>query len=98
MSIVTALGSATGKVLVQVQSAPSTPGSVDPSFDAGQGAGSWSFPIAQVPVDNGLRLALGSQGRVYVSGPFRSFNGTPAAQLVALKEDGSVDETFRWNR
>lgn len=59
VSVETALGSATGKVLVQVQPAPWHPGSVDPGFDVGQGGGAWFKPPG---------IATGEDGRVYLAG------------------------------
>lgn len=97
VNVVTAFGKATGKIRVEVQPALTAPGSVDLSFNAGSGIGSYlSFPFSRAPIQTGLGVALGNQGRVYVAGPFATFNGTPAQQLTALKEDGSIDETFRW--
>lgn len=97
VNVATPLGKATGKVRVEVQPAITAPGSVDLSFNVGEGIGSYlSFPFSDAPIHDGLAVALGNQGRVYVAGRFGKFNGTPARQLTALKEDGSIDETFRW--
>lgn len=95
VNVATALGSAAGKVLVQIQPAPSNPGSVDPAFDVGQGGGSW-FTSPGIASDR-LLVATGSNGRVYLAGNFRSFDGRPHSQLVALKTDGTIDRDFRWN-
>ena len=95
VNVVTALGSATGKVLVQVQPAPWNPGAVDPGFDVGQGAGTWFKPPG-IASDR-LLVATGSDGRVYLAGNFQTFDGKPHAHLVALKADGTIDRDFRWN-
>ncbi len=62
-------------------------GSLDPGFDAGSGfAGSQSFTTD---------VLLGPNGRIYVGGGFESYRGDPAAALVALRPDGTIDPSFR---
>lgn len=39
-------------------------------------------------------LALASNGKIYLSGFFSSFNGTPVPRLVRLNSDGTLDSGF----
>jgi uncharacterized delta-60 repeat protein len=58
-------------------------GSLDASFDPGQG------------FDDGVySLGLLSDGKVFASGVFTSFDGSAAGRIVRLNADGSVDPSF----
>lgn len=58
-------------------------GSIDPSFDPGQGA------------DATIRaLALDSNGRIYIGGDFEVFNGTNRSGVARLHLDGGLDLSF----
>lgn len=63
-------------------------GSVDPSFNVGEGA---NGDI------NSIRYNAVTQ-KIVVSGLFGSFNGKPANAVVVLNSDGTVDESFVSNK
>ena len=60
-------------------------GNVDPTFNVGSGA---NDRIASINFDPVSKTFL-------IVGRFTSFNGQPAANIVRLKEDGSVDNSFQ---
>lgn len=59
-----------------------TPGSLDLSFDPGEGAN-------YVEV-----IVLQPDGRIVIGGVFPSYNGTPRSCIARINADGSLDETF----
>src|SRR5262249_44058535 len=60
-----------------------TDGSLDTTFDPGLGA------------DNAIwGIGLQADGKIVVSGPFSTFNGTPRLRFARLNTDGSVDNSF----
>ncbi|MEO8770891.1 MAG: T9SS type A sorting domain-containing protein [Ferruginibacter sp.] len=63
-------------------------GSVDASFNA-YGAGT-----------NGAvnTMALQQDGKTLIGGAFTSYNGTPVNRLVRLNTDGSLDNSFNFNK
>lgn len=63
-------------------------GSVDPSFNAGEGA---NGDI------NSIRYNAVTQ-KIVLSGLFGSFNGKPANAVAVLNSDGTVDESFVGNK
>lgn len=63
-------------------------GSLDPTFNAGSGIDDWT---AFHRMNDLLVLP---DGKVVVTGWFRSFNGTECQALVRLNADGSLDATF----
>lgn len=61
-------------------------GSVDPTFNVGTGlALTNTFPAS---------LAVQADGKILLGGEFDAFNGQPAAGLVRLNANGSVDASF----
>ncbi len=60
-------------------------GTVDASFDIGNGFSSFVFMIAP---------ATDSSGDVYVGGAFTSYNGTTSNRIIRLNNDGTVDTAF----
>jgi uncharacterized delta-60 repeat protein len=61
-------------------------GTVDPTFNTGTG-----------PDTTPQGLALQPDGKVLISGNFKSFNGTTVNGLVRLNVNGSLDQTFSPN-
>lgn len=58
-------------------------GSIDPTFDTGQGA------------DDHIRaLTLDSSGRIYIGGNFEMFNGTNRSGVARLHPNGGLDLSF----
>lgn len=64
-------------------------GTLDPSFNAGTGAGDAGDHVGVVYALQGL-----PNGQFLVGGDFRSFNGAAVQGLVRLNADGSLDATF----
>jgi uncharacterized delta-60 repeat protein len=60
-------------------------GSVDTSFDPGQGPSTFGW-VYSVLVD--------SDGKILVGGTFSSFNGIPCGRIARFNPDGSFDEGF----
>jgi hypothetical protein len=60
-------------------------GSIDPTFDAGDGFDGAVELIA---------LAADGSGDVYVSGDFTSYDGVPVSNFVRLDADGALDTRF----
>ncbi len=58
-------------------------GTLDRSFDPGTG-----------PDNTPHRIRVALDGRIYVAGEFKQFNGRPSLGLVRLLPDGSPDPTF----
>lgn len=58
-------------------------GSFDAGFDDGAGA---DDPIWSIQLQN--------DGKIYLSGSFKSFDGSPCAQIARLNPDGSLDTNF----
>src|ERR1051325_1118036 len=70
------------------QLSAATPGSIDPSFDPGQGIA----PITDsIPVRVIYPLADGS---FLLGGYFTNYNGVDRPGLVKIFEDGAVDQSF----
>lgn len=65
-----------------------TDGSLDEMFDAGPGA---KAEGSVVPLH---AVALQSDGRILVAGPFTNFSGTARARLARLESDGRIDNSF----
>jgi uncharacterized delta-60 repeat protein len=64
-------------------------GSVDPSFDPGDGAGSGRF---STPSANPVLLL--PNGKILAIGPFQSYDTYPRRFLVRLNPDGTLDTSF----
>src|SRR5690554_2642478 len=60
-----------------------TDGSIDASFDPGEGGN-----------HNVKAIAVQSDGKIVVGGFFTQFDGTFANRIVRLNSDGSIDNTF----
>jgi len=60
-------------------------GGLDPDFDCGSGAGGSVY-----------KLALQSDGKIFVGGSFNEFNGLKRYALTRLNPDGSVDPTINF--
>ena len=60
-------------------------GGLDPDFDCGSGASGSVY-----------KLALQSDGKIFVGGSFNEFNGLKRYAITRLKPDGSVDPTINF--
>jgi uncharacterized delta-60 repeat protein len=60
-------------------------GGLDPDFDCGSGASGSVY-----------KLALQSDGKIFVGGSFSEFNGLKRYAITRLKPDGSVDPTINF--
>ncbi|NCC31972.1 MAG: hypothetical protein EOM24_08090, partial [Chloroflexia bacterium] len=61
-------------------------GSLDPSFEIGEGADGGVYALAQQ-----------ADGKILLGGMFRNFNGAAAFRLARLESDGTRDATFAVN-
>ena len=66
-------------------------GAVDPSFDTGSGFESYFFPGSGYVA----RVVVQPDGKLLVSGGFGKYNGVLATGIIRLKQDGTLDPTFR---
>lgn len=58
-------------------------GSIDPSFDVGNGTNNLVYDIAMLP-----------DGKILIGGKFTEYNGTPVNMLARINSDGDFDGTF----
>lgn len=77
-SFVTYNGAARGKIARTLAN-----GAIDPSFTTGSGANASVTSILVQP-----------DGKIIITGPFTTFNGTNRARIARLNADGSLDTTF----
>ena len=69
--------------------AAGSPGSLDQTFNIGGGAGAqWDTIFNTLPL---------AGGKLFVTGDFTNFDGTPVHYFVRLNSDGSVDRPFMAN-
>jgi uncharacterized delta-60 repeat protein len=61
-------------------------GTLDPSFDPGQGSGG--------AIPNVLAVCLQSDGKILIGGLFNYLNGTNRNGIARLNADGSLDDSF----
>ncbi len=61
-------------------------GTLDPTFDAGLGAGGGGATVSS--------LSLQPDGRIVAAGFFTSFDGVPTANFARLNSTGTVDRSF----
>lgn len=59
-------------------------GSLDPSFNIGNGTNDWVFAVQQQ-----------SDGKVLIGGVFTKVNDTPKKYIARLNQDGSLDNSFK---
>lgn len=63
-------------------------GTKDLTFNVGTGFNTYPFA--------GCQMLVGADGKVYVSGGFNSYNGTPAKGIISLNPDGTVNTFFNY--
>jgi uncharacterized delta-60 repeat protein len=74
---------------VWVAAAAGSPGALDPTFNIGAGA------VGQgINIFDAMPLA---GGKLFVTGDFTNFNGSPVHYFVRLSSDGSIDQPFMAN-
>jgi len=85
-----------GRILVPPQSGPvsdptlrllNTNGTLDTNFNIGTGPGGGTFPTIAAAL-------LQEDGKIVLSGSFRTFNGQLRNSIVRLHSNGSIDQTF----
>jgi hypothetical protein len=62
--------------------------SLDTTFNIGTGTNAGSYPY------NGSKFSISTEGKIYISGSFTSFNGVPANRIISLNNDGTVNTAF----
>jgi uncharacterized repeat protein (TIGR01451 family)/uncharacterized delta-60 repeat protein len=60
-----------------------TDGTLDPTFNVGNGADNWIHTIA-----------VQGDGKIMIGGDFTSYNSTPINRIARLNVDGTLDSTF----
>lgn len=63
-------------------------GSLDTEFNIGTGIGNAAY--------SGCKILVDPAGKVYVSGIFTNFNGTPANRIISINPNGTINTAFNY--